>query len=103
MRYRFTYYIDKKKFTTKNYNEIPEYEISSPGENTPAYQRSDGIKVWCQKGHILHRLTGPTCILPDGSEYFYLNDKEYKNVQDWLKEHPNQTNAFQIEMLLKYT
>jgi hypothetical protein len=102
MRYKFTYYINGEKFTTDNYREIPEYEISSPNEQTPAYERSDGIKFWCKKGHILHRLTGPTCISPDGY-YFYLNNKIYYNVKDWLKDHPNQTNAFQVEMLLKYT
>jgi hypothetical protein len=101
---RYIYYIDGKKFTTDKTHEIPLSKISSPDENTPAYENLEtGYTVWCLKNCRWHRLTGPAVINSDGSEQFWLNDHAYKNVKDWLKDHPNQDNAFQIEMLLKYT
>jgi hypothetical protein len=100
----YIYYIDGKRFTTDDPRKIPLNDISAPDENTPAYQNiNTGYKVWYKKGLILHRLNGPARIYFDGTKEFYLNGKYYKNIHKWLKEHPNQDNAFQIEMLLKYT
>jgi hypothetical protein len=99
----FVYYVDGERYTTDNDNIIPRNIISSPDENTPAYEKINGPKVWCEKGYIWHRLTGPAFISPNGTELFFLNDWRYKNIHDWLKAHSNQDNAFQIEMLLKYT
>jgi hypothetical protein len=100
----YIYYNNNKKYKTKEGYKIPFDKISSPNEETPAYEDLEsGEKLWSEKGRIWHRLTGPAIIRPDGSNEFYLNGKNYENVQDWLKEHPNQTNAFQVEMLLKYT
>jgi hypothetical protein len=100
---KFIYYVDGEKFTTDVWDEIPWDEMSSLDENTPAWEDlTDGSKEWCKKGRIWHRLTGPALIDFDGTEYFWLNGKEYKNFQAWLNAHPNQDNAFQIEMLLKY-
>jgi hypothetical protein len=100
----YVYYVDGEKFTTDKTHEIPLSKISSPDENTPAWENlSTGKKYWCNKGLFLHRLTGPAVINSDGQEHFWLNDNAYKNVHDWLKDHPNQDNAFQVEMLLKYT
>jgi hypothetical protein len=100
----FIYYVDGEKFTTDDWDEIPYDKISSPNEETPAIEYlTDGYsKEWCKKGRIWHRLTGPALIDFDGTEYFWLNGKEYKNFQAWLKAHPNKTNIFQVEMLLKY-
>jgi hypothetical protein len=100
----YIYYIDNEKFTTDNYFDIPRYHVSSPDENTPALQDLNSEhKVWCEKGRILHRLTGPARIYSDRSYSFWLNDKNYfNNIHDWLKDHPKQDNAFQVEMLLKY-
>jgi hypothetical protein len=96
------FYIDGKKYTSKT--NIPWLKVSSPDENTPAYENLvSGFKYWCEKGEIDHRLTGPSTIWADGYLEYWLNGKKYKNIHDWLKEHPNQSNAFQIEMLLKYT
>jgi hypothetical protein len=101
---KFIYYVDGEKYTTDNYDEIPLDDISSLDESTPAYENlSNEFKFWCLKGDISHRLTGPAVIAGDGIEYFDLNNKRYNNVKDWLEEHPNQTNAFQVEMLLKYS
>jgi hypothetical protein len=99
------YYIDGKKYTTNDWNEIPRYELSSPDENTPALEDLEtGYKYWCKKGKFLHRLTGPASINnKDNSGAFWLNGNYYYNFHDWLKVHPNQDNAFQVEMLLKYT
>jgi hypothetical protein len=96
------YYIDGKKFTADNNDIIPWFYISSPDENTPAAENlKTGEKLWCEKGDKWHRLTGPAYIWVD---YAYgLNGIQYHNIHDWLKDHPNQDNAFQIEMLLKYT
>jgi hypothetical protein len=86
----YIYYIDKEKFTTSNYDEIPWEFISSPDENTPAHENLlIGFKEWCKKGYILHRLTGPANIWYDESEEFWLNGKKYENVKEWIKNHPN--------------
>jgi hypothetical protein len=101
---RYVYYVDGEKYTTDNYYEINFYGISSFDENTPAFEDlSTGEKGWCKKGYIIHRLTGPARILSDDIEYFYLNNKRYKKVNEWLNHHPNQDNSFQVEMLLKYS
>jgi hypothetical protein len=98
------YYIDGEKFLTEDNSVIPLLEISSPNERTPAFENLEsGFKFWCLNGGIHHRLTGPAFIWDDGRVRFYLNDKRYDNVNDWLKVHPNQDNAFQVEMILKYT
>jgi hypothetical protein len=97
----FRYFVDGNEFTKKNYFEIPINKVSSPNENTPAFEYDD-LTYWCKKGNIWHRLTGPAYISSDGREDFYLNGKKYENVTDWLKEHPNQDETFQKEMLEKY-
>jgi hypothetical protein len=87
---KYVYFIDGKKFTTNNYDDIPLYDISSPDENTPAYENlSNGFKVWCKKGFFRQRLTGPAIIWSHGREEFYLNDSYYENIHAWLKDHPN--------------
>jgi hypothetical protein len=84
------YYIDGKKYIAKKYQNIPIYKISSPDENIPAYENLDsGFKYWCKKGDIFHRLTGPSTILADGTNYFYLNNKRYMNIREWINNHPN--------------
>jgi hypothetical protein len=101
---RYVYYIDGEKFTTDNENEIPWLYISSFNEEIPAFEDlENGNKVWCQKGYHCHRLTGPARVWPGGDYYFFLNNSLYIKVNAWLKDHPNQDNAFQVEMLLKYT
>jgi hypothetical protein len=101
---KYIYYIDGEKFLTDIRKLIPWDVISSPNENTPAYEDiNTGSKAWCEKGQILHRLTGPARIMVDGTCQFYLNGKYYENIHDWLKDHPNQDNTFQVEMLLKYS
>jgi hypothetical protein len=98
------YYIDGEKFITDG-GEIPFYEISSPDDQMPAYENLlTGFKLWRGKDYRLHRLIGPALIDTGGNKEFWLNDKLYENIHYWLKEHhSNQDNAFQIEMLLKYT
>jgi hypothetical protein len=86
----FVYYINGKKFTTKNYNEIPWHDISSPDEQTPAFEDlSYSEKIWCGKNNCWHRLTGPAYIYHDKSEQFWLNDKSYVNIKEWINDHPN--------------
>jgi hypothetical protein len=87
---RYVYYIDNEKYTTENYDEVPIYEISSPDENTPVFENLiTGQKLWCLKGFIWHRLTGPALIECNGFEEFYLNDKKYYYVREWINNHPN--------------
>jgi hypothetical protein len=100
---RFVYYIDGKKFTTENCDEIPFDDISSPNVNTPALKNSSNeYEVWCKKGYVWHRLLGPAAINSIGEKFYYLNGKRYNNIQDWLKEHPNQDENFKKEMIDKY-
>jgi hypothetical protein len=97
----YIYYIDGEKFIS---DKVLWFEISSPNEQTPALENLiTGVKEWVVKGYTYHRLTGPAYIASNGTKYFYLNGKRYENIHDWLKDHPNQDNSFQIEMLLKYS
>jgi hypothetical protein len=69
----FIYYVNGEKFTknTNNYNEIPWEYISSPDEQTPAFEDLlIGFKSWCNKEYTLHRLTGPAKIYFDGKNNF---------------------------------
>jgi hypothetical protein len=87
---KYVYYIDGKKFTTDELSKIPWKEISPFDENTPAVENlKTGIKFWCEKGYIFHRLTGPVRIFSDGKYNFWLNNKYYDNVKEWIKDHPN--------------
>jgi hypothetical protein len=84
------YYIDGEKYPTNDWNKIPWKDVSSLDENTPAWESiTTKSKLWCRKGRILHRLTGPAYISRNGIEQFYLNGKYYETVHDWLKDHPN--------------
>jgi hypothetical protein len=86
----YIYFIDGQKFITNNHDEIPHYEFSSPNENTPALEYIEiGFKLWCEKGHIRHRLTGPARIWNTGDYDFWLNDIPYINVREWINNHPN--------------
>jgi hypothetical protein len=86
---RYIYYVDGEKFTTDS-EDIPWKEISFPDEQTPAFENLlIGLKVWCERGWILHRLMGPVRIWSDGTKEFWLNDKGYANVKEWIKDHPN--------------
>ncbi len=87
---RYIYYIDGKKFTTYDFWVIPIHQISSPNEQTPAYENlTTGKKLWCEKGKIFHRLIGPARICPNGRDEFFLNAKKYENIKEWIKDHPN--------------
>jgi hypothetical protein len=45
------YYIDGEKFITNGSDEIPWQEISSPNEQTPAFENlKTGNKNWVEKG-----------------------------------------------------
>jgi hypothetical protein len=86
----YVYYVDGKKFTTDTFDKIPKNNISSPNENIPAIEdRNTKYKEWCDKGNIIHRLTGPAIIHANGSEWFYLNNIFYENIRDWINNHPN--------------
>jgi hypothetical protein len=101
-------------------------ELHSPDNNTPAEEHSIGSKTWYKNGKVhrdddlpafigctgiqqyyqygvLHRENGPAEIHPCGVNLFYLNGKYYQNIHSWFKDHPNQDNAFHVEMILKYT
>jgi hypothetical protein len=59
----YVYYIDSEKFTTDDWDGIPWDKISSPDEQTPAWENLiTGEKIWCLKGNKFHRLTGPATI-----------------------------------------
>jgi hypothetical protein len=87
----YVYYIDSEKFTTEIYSKIPWRVISSPNEDTPAFEILGYYKEWREKGwvHGWHRLVGPARMWKNEQDEFYLNGKYYENVKDWLKEHPN--------------
>jgi hypothetical protein len=92
----YIYYIDGKKFAAKENEYVPFAFISSPNEEIPAFEdlsnKNNKLfvkKLWCKKLHIWHRLTGPARILSDGREEFWLNGKHYKNIREWVSNHPN--------------
>jgi hypothetical protein len=85
----YIYYIDDKKFTSDQISDIPHFQISSPNEETPAYENlRTGRKIWCKKQFIRHRLIGPA-IIDNGRDEFWLNDSYYENIREWIKDHPN--------------
>ena len=87
---KFIYYVDGKKYTTNNADNIPWDKISSPDENTPAYEyRLTSEKLCCGKGTIYHRLNGPAFIGSDRSVEFWINNTYYDNIKEWIKDHPN--------------
>jgi hypothetical protein len=87
---KFIYYVDGKKYTTDNADDIYWRWISSPNEDTPAFENTQtGEKYWCNKWWIYHRLSGPVYIWSNGKEGFWLNDKHYDNIKEWIKDHPN--------------
>jgi hypothetical protein len=86
----YIYYIDGEKFTTNKLGNIPDTYVCSPDEQTPAWENTlNGLKYWCLKGRIFHRLTAPAVIRSDGLEQFWLNGKHYNNIREWIKDHPN--------------
>lgn len=99
---KFKYTTKEKIFETDVYEDIPWGKLHSINDN-PAYEDLKfGIKNWYFEGK-LHRETGPASIVPGKLEYFYLNGKYYKNVNDWLWDHPNKDENFQKEMREKYS
>jgi hypothetical protein len=74
----YVYYINSEKFTTEIYKEIPWRVISSPDEDTPAFEILGNYKEWCKKGHIWHRLVGPARMWANDHKEFYLNGKYYE-------------------------
>ncbi len=87
---RYIYYIDGEKFTTEDkFSNSLWKKISSPDDNTPAIETSNGYKFYCQLDEQIHRLNGPAEITSDGGNIFGLNGRYYENVHDWLKDHPN--------------
>jgi hypothetical protein len=67
----YVYYIDGEKFIAENYGEISGLKISSPDENTPAFENlKTGFKFWCEINEQIHRLTGPAEIYPNPELYF---------------------------------
>jgi hypothetical protein len=86
----YIYYIDGKKFTTDDFHDIPIDDISSPDNQIPGYEDLlRNIKIWLEKGEIKHRLIGPAIIVTNKKEIYYINDKKYENVKEWIKDHPN--------------
>jgi len=61
----------------------------------PAIVFDSGQKQWYKQGKI-HRETGPAVILPDGGQYYYLNDLFYPSKREW-------ESALQILKMGKYT
>jgi hypothetical protein len=98
MKYIYVYYengIQNK--TNILYNLRTYIKISSPDDNTPALEDLEtGYKEWRNKHSYLHRLSGPARIWGDGFGEFYLNGKPYKNIQDWLNNHPNPDLYFDV-------
>jgi hypothetical protein len=78
-------------------------QLHSPNEETPAFEHlSTGHKQWYFEGK-LHRESGPAKIWTDEEYSFWLNDKVYENVNDWLIDNPNKDKTFQVQMILKYS
>jgi hypothetical protein len=85
------YYIDGKRFITKNFNHIPKNLISSPNDETPAYEDlENGYKIWSKNDWRWHRLTGPANIDSDGDKSYWLDGRYYStDIGAWIKDHPN--------------
>jgi hypothetical protein len=99
-----TEYFSKKEIKFRNIfisELLIPFLIFSKSKNTPTFQFDNRNEYW--SFGKLSRLNGPAIEYHNGSKQWWLNDKRYDNVHDWLKDHPNQDNAFQVEMLLKWS
>jgi hypothetical protein len=84
------YYIDGIKHIKDDYGKIPFEIVSSPDENTPAVEMlTTGLKLWCERGWIFHRLTGAARIFPDTKEEYWLDNIYYSTIREWIAVHPN--------------
>ena len=52
-------------------------------EDGPAYEGSNGTKVWCQNGKR-HRLDGPAVEWSDGPKFWWIEGKYYRTEEEWL-------------------
>jgi hypothetical protein len=97
------YYTKHGKFETLDILDISFEDLHSVDDNTPSYYcDSSNDKCFSQNG-LFHRLNGPAQIFGNIQNRFWLNGIYYESIHDWLNDHPNQTNAFQVEMLLKWS
>lgn len=97
----FTYYTKEGKFETNEIRTIPWKKLHSDND-IPAFVSFDGYKHWYLEGK-LHRENGPAITWSNGTLLFYLYGIEYENVNDWLRNHPNQDKVFQVQMILQYS
>jgi hypothetical protein len=83
MKYRYFFCIDGKEF------KFEKQGVNPSDDDTPVFENiSYWEKVWSENC-CWHRLTGPAYIRSDGREEFWLNDKKYHNIKEWINEHPN--------------
>lgn len=76
------------------------HKLHSPDDYTPAWMEIEtGNKEYWYNGK-LHCEWGPALTV---FNEFYLHGKFYgKNIEKYLKDHPNQNEKFQTEMLIKW-
>jgi hypothetical protein len=88
--------IDNKKRWYKNGKRHRDNDLPA------VIDLDDDIYYYCKYGKY-HRLDGPAIHGEPFSDKWYLYGKQYENVKDWLKHHPNQENTFQTTMTLRYS
>jgi hypothetical protein len=101
----FLYHTKDGQFYTKDCKDIPEKELNSPDNNTPALINfSTGEKFFYKNGKF-HNETAPAYYNTDrtGNEnyMFGLNGMLFP-LEQWLSMHPNQDENFKQEMREKY-
>lgn len=100
MKYRYT--TKEGQIETNDFKQIPFHKLLSLNDE-PAFENLfSGYKGWFFEGN-LHRESGPAQYWSDGNYDFYLNDKKYENMNDWLKDNPNKEIEFQAIMRLQYS
>jgi hypothetical protein len=104
MEFLYTCYVDGEEINSNDINELPGiFELCSPDDETPALiNRKLGFSLWCKKGWIWHRENGPAAMFVDGTKVYWYNHRQFRTIQDFLKHHPNQDEAFQKEMLERW-
>ena len=66
----------------------------------PAIIYANGKQVWYHLDAI-HRNDGPAKTFMDGEEQYYLHNKRYASIRDWIKDNPCRTEEL-VMMKMKY-
>lgn len=98
---RFSYKTEKGTFETNDIYKILMSILHTDNDEPSLKDNKTGYMAWHKHGSF-YRDNGPVIIFEDGTKYFEINKKAFLDLDDWLKNHPNQSEEFQNEMQAKW-